>query len=246
MKFLSLNLHCFEEDNYQEKLNRIIEFVRENNIDVCLFQEACQKMDAFKIDEFIRVGNNANIIANELNYNIYYKPMKISFDKYEEGLAIVSKHEIKNPICHSISHFREFSNWQRRFYVMCNIKGLTIFNTHIGWSIEEESSINQIKNMLDVTNKHEEKFILAGDFNHQYGSPEIEYMKKHLFSLSDIAKLEPKDNPTFFGEKGHLSDDYDNMMIDYVFTNIREVPKHFEIVFKDNPVSDHYGIYFEI
>ena len=91
MKILSLNLHCFQEENRIEKLNKIADFIKENDIDVCLFQEVCQETDKVILEGKIKVGNSANHIRNKLGYEIYYHPVKIGFDIYDEGLAIIKR-----------------------------------------------------------------------------------------------------------------------------------------------------------
>jgi maltose 6'-phosphate phosphatase len=85
MKILSLNLHCFKEDNRIEKLNTIAKFIKENGVDVCLFQEAAQEISNEIIKDNIKVGNNANYIAQRVNYNIVFHPIKIGFVTLEEG-----------------------------------------------------------------------------------------------------------------------------------------------------------------
>ena len=75
MKLLSLNLHCFQEANRIEKLDKIARFIQENDIDICLFQEAVQEKAEVKIDNIIKVGNNAYYIAKELVYEIYFHPL---------------------------------------------------------------------------------------------------------------------------------------------------------------------------
>ena len=97
MKILSLNLHCFKEENRIAKLDRIIDFIKENDIDLCMFQEAAQDVNEGYINESIREGNNTYYISSKLNYNIYYHYIKHSFGHLEEGLAFVSKYPIKNP-----------------------------------------------------------------------------------------------------------------------------------------------------
>ena len=55
MKLLSLNLHCFQEANRIEKLDKIARFIQENAIDICLFQEAIQENAEVKIDNIINM-----------------------------------------------------------------------------------------------------------------------------------------------------------------------------------------------
>ena len=112
MKILSLNLHCFQEEDRIEKLNKITNFIKERDIDVCLFQEACQERDKVLLEGKIKVGNNANHIASKLGYYIYYHPVKVGFDIYDEGLAIISKTPITGQSYKTISYTTDYKNWQ--------------------------------------------------------------------------------------------------------------------------------------
>jgi endonuclease/exonuclease/phosphatase family metal-dependent hydrolase len=94
MKILSLNLHCLKEENKEQKWDKIIEFIKSNDIDVCLFQEVAQEMSEEIIIDNIKHTNNAYYIASRLNYNIVFHPIKIGFITLEEGLASISKHNI--------------------------------------------------------------------------------------------------------------------------------------------------------
>ena len=55
MKIFSLNLHCFQEEDRIEKLNKITNFIKERDIDVCLFQEACQERDKVLLEDLVRI-----------------------------------------------------------------------------------------------------------------------------------------------------------------------------------------------
>lgn len=247
MKILSLNLHCFKEDNRIKKLNKIIKFIKENDIDVCVFQEAAQKIASVKIKNNIKKGNNANYIAQKLNYNVYFHPIKIGFEILEEGLAFVSKYPILNPNYKTISKTTDFTTWHKRDYLSANINNTTFFNVHLGWDIAGENGMNQINKLLEETNKHQELLFLCGDFNYADDTKEINHIKEKYYSASDLFNLNSLQNPTF-----HFSLDNDlgfsNKMIDFIFTNKKINIKNFQIVFNEEKdyVSDHSGLYLEI
>lgn len=247
MKILSLNLHSFQEENRIEKLNIIADFIKENDIDVCLFQEACQEHDKVELEGKIKMGNNANYIRNKLGYNIYYHPVKIGFDVLDEGLAIISKLPILNQNSKIISYTTKYKSWQKRDLIWCKIGSYTFFNVHLGWTMEDEVGMNQVNKIISEIKRHEERYIMAGDFNYPDGSDEIKQLKKYMYSFADLAKVDPSKNPTFHFELDS-SVVGNNRMIDFIFTNTLCDVKKFEIVFNDpkNYVSDHNGILVEI
>ncbi len=246
MKILSLNLHCFKEENRLEKLDKIVEFIKNNDIEICAFQEAAQLKDEVKIDNIIRKGNNAYYIAKALNYYIYFHPIKYAFEVLEEGLAFVSKYPIQNPRFKIISKSKSFNNWYKRDLLSVNIKGTTYYNVHLGWDSCGETGWEQIKRMLVNTNRHEERIFICGDFNYSDDTDEIKYIKRHLYSVSDEAKMNSLLHPTFHFELDNNSKN-DNKMIDFIFTNLPLEVKCFKVVFNEikDYVSDHNGLYLE-
>ena len=247
MKVLSLNLHCFQEENRVEKLNRVADFIKENDIDVCLFQEVCQEHKNVVLENNIKMGNSANHIKNKLGYNIYYHPVKIGFEIYDEGLAIISKLPITNTNHKTISYTTNYNQWHKRDLIWCKVGQYTFFNVHVGWTHENEVGMNQINKIIEELNRHEERYFIAGDFNHPDGSDEIKHFKKYVYSLADLAKIEPQLNPTFHND---LDSNIfgSNQMIDFIFTNMICEVKDFKIVFnkESDYVSDHNGILVEI
>ena len=114
MKILSLNLHCFKEEDRINKLDKIVKFIQDNDIDVCMFQEASQEIESNLLCDDIKEGNNAYYIANKLGYNIYFHYIKHSFGYLEEGLAFVSKYPIENPNFKTISKTTNINDWFKR------------------------------------------------------------------------------------------------------------------------------------
>ena len=244
MKILSLNLHCFKEDNRINKLNKIIQFIKENDIDVCLFQEAAQEISKPIIYGNIKEGNNSYYISSKLNYNIIFHPIKMSFDILEEGLAIISKHPITNVYHKTISTTNSFETWHKRDYLKAVINNYTFYNVHLGWDIAGECGMTQIIRLLEDVNKENSTVLLCGDFNYADNSNEINYIKEKYYSLSDIYGLNSFDNPTFHFQLDNTTQKY-NQMIDFIFSNQKIFLKEFKIVFnnQDDYVSDHSGLF---
>lgn len=247
MKILSLNLHCFKEENRIIKLDKISKFIKDEDIDICLFQETAQEMTEIIIKDNIKNGNNANYIANKLNYNIIFHPIKIGFITLEEGLSIISKHAITDVCYKTISNTQDFKSWHKRDYLKASINGYIFYNVHLGWDIAGEVGMNQINRLLEDTNKETNLLFLCGDFNYADNSNEINHIKQNYYSVSDLVNLNSLDNPTF-----HFSLDNktqkENQMIDFIFTNKKIDIKEFKIVFntEDDYVSDHSALYLEI
>ena len=244
MKVLSLNLHCFKEENRIEKLNKIVQFILDNEVDVCIFQEVAQLNSEEMISRNIKKGNNAYYIAEKIKYNIAFHPVKRGFDVLDEGLAFVSKYPILHPQSKIISYEDDYSKWYKRDCFYVNINGVSFYNVHIGWDCCGEKGINQIKNLLNFI-QNEGLFFVAGDFNYPDGSSEINYVKKSLYSLSELVNIDSAKHPTFHYQLDNINYDFENRMIDFVFSNEKIQLKDFKIVFNSDYVSDHNGLFFE-
>ena len=246
MRILSLNLHCFKEDNRIEKLDNIAKFIIDKDIDVCLFQEAAQEQSEDIVIDNIKYGNNANHIAKKTNYNIVFHPIKIGFITLEEGLAIISKHPITDIIYKTISNTNDFSTWHKRDFLKATINGYSFYNVHIGWDIAGEVGIKQIERLLNHSKNDTNHVFLCGDFNYADDSNEINYIKTHYYSISDLANVDSINNPTFHFSLDNPTQKY-NQMIDFIFSSQKLNINEFKIVFNEkyNYVSDHNGLYLD-
>lgn len=246
MKILSLNLHCFKEENRIKKLNKIINFIKENDVDICVFQEAAQRRLQPAIKDNIKKGNNAYYIATNLCYNIYFHPIKIGFAVLDEGLAFVSKYPILEPFHKTISKTTNYKAWHKRDYLSVKINDITFYNVHIGWDSAGEVGIDQINILLEDTNKHNDLIFICGDFNYSDNTKQIKYIKEKYYSTADLAEIDSFKNPTFRHNLDN-NDVTENKMIDFIFTNKKINIKSFKIVFntEHDYVSDHNGILLE-
>jgi endonuclease/exonuclease/phosphatase family metal-dependent hydrolase len=104
----------------------------------------------------------------------------------------------------------------------------------------------QIDRLLKHTTTNMNYVFLCGDFNYADDSNEINHIKNHYYSVSDLANLNSIDNPTFHFSLDNTTQKY-NQMIDFIFTNEKININEFKIVFSDevNYVSDHSGLYLD-
>ena len=102
MKLLTLNCHSWQEENQVEKIKYLAEVIKEKQYDVIALQEVSQSIDAKLVNSIIKEDNFAKLLIDELNkldeykYNFIWDYSHIGYDIYEEGLAILTKHEIED------------------------------------------------------------------------------------------------------------------------------------------------------
>ena len=249
MKVLSLNLHCFAEKNIVENQHTISNFILRNDIDIIFFQEVAQSEQDELVTEHIRMDNYALIVQQILEdskktYYLHYMFGNLAFGSYQEGLAILSKYKYVDTAHKFISKKVDYYDWHTRVIVNARIVynnvDINLYSAHLGWSEGEEVFEEQIDRL--ITN-HSELTIYAGDFNVYAGSKEYDYIiNKGLIDCSYFGDKKYFQHPTHIKDLDVQSGEN---RIDYVFTNrpVKVIDR--KIVFKDNLVSDHYGVYIE-
>ena len=98
---------------------------------------------------------------------------------------------------------------------------------------------------------HQNKFILAGDFNCMYNSIQYKYiLSKGLTSIIEKVNIDPYLNSTFHFKLDFPSNEtIKNSHIDYFFTNDKNIKVNdYNIYFNedDNLVSDHHLVMVDI
>ena len=250
LSLITINLHCLEEENIEEKQNIIVNEIIERNADVIFLQEVAQYANRDVIFGDIKKSNYGYELHQKLNekgyfYEYMFTPIKFSFNKYDEGLGILSKYPMGNVSFKYISKSKDYNDWKSRKYLKATIKPfegyIDLFTTHLGWDSEKESYLKQCKKMVkDITNPHT---IIGGDFNIPVDS---EYYHKTVqLGLIDLygKNEERKYDPTF---EDQLDVHQQSSRIDYIFGTQNYPVVEQEIIFKDPMVSDHYGIYMKI
>ena len=85
-----LNLHCYQEENQDEKLSLIAKVINEREADIVCLQEVAEHWNNGAGDW---ASNSAKIINDRLrkHYHLYTDWSHLGFDKYREGIAILSR-----------------------------------------------------------------------------------------------------------------------------------------------------------
>ena len=256
MKLLTLNLHLWHEEDQINKLKKIANFIKENDVDVCFFQEVAQLESNEIIIDNIKKDNNAYLIKTYLDkeYYLYFEYKKNGYEVYNEGLAILSKYPLINKDWFYISKVKDSKDWHTRIIVKASIKYnneiIDLYSTHMGWDEGIERYFDQVDEYVKNIN-FQNKFILAGDFNCMYNSIQYKYiLSKDLTSIIEKVNINPYLNPTFhFKLDFPINETIKNSHIDYFFTNDKNIKVNdYNIYFNkdDNLVSDHHLVMVDI
>jgi maltose 6'-phosphate phosphatase len=257
LKILILNLHCYQEDNQDYKFSQIARAIDELNIDVVCLQEVAELWNDGAGDW---ESNSARIINDRLArpYHIHTDWSHLGFDKYREGVAILSKYPLTRQDARYVSGSHDVYDIHSRKVVMAQIRvpyigSVNVFSAHLSWW--ENGFSEQFKRLCEWADAkqsaHVKATLLCGDFNiaagsagyhlvvdaHQYEDQYLAANSRGLFE-----KIFRVNDPHW---QDYLSDDY---RIDYIFLNkasgLRVTSARVLFTEQDyGRVSDHCGYF---
>ena len=257
LKVMILNLHCYQEDDQDNKFSQIAKAINELDVDVVCFQEVAELWNDGQGDWN---SNSAKIINERLNqpYHLYTDWSHLGFDKYREGVAILSRFPIVKQASTYVSNSHSAYSIHSRKVVMAQVEvpymGLiNFFSAHLSWL--EDGFAEQFKKLSRwaADNKTDEvsATFLCGDFNVAAGSEGYKLVVKaneyddQFLAIKSHGLFEKifKVNDPYW--RNYLADDY---RIDYIFMNkasdLRIVSGR--VLFTDDDygrVSDHCGYF---
>ncbi|MDP2902533.1 MAG: carbohydrate-binding protein, partial [Methylovulum sp.] len=228
LKVMILNLHCYQEDNQDYKLSQIAKAINELNADIVCFQEVAEYWNNGQGDWD---SNSAKIINDRLDapYHIYTDWSHLGFDKYREGVAILSRYPLLKQESGYVSNSDDPFSIHSRKVVMTQVHvpyfGLiNVFSAHLSWW--EDGFQEQFKRLHEWANAkhnwHVKATMLCGDFNVTAGSggyylvvDRHEYDDQYLAANAvGLPEQNSRLNDPYW--QRHLADDY---RIDYIFLN---------------------------
>ena len=256
LKILTLNLHCYQEDDQDAKFSQIARAIDDLDIDVVCLQEVAENWHDGQGDWN---SNAAKIIRDRLRqpYHLYTDWSHLGFDRYREGIAVLSKHDfIMNDAGYvSSSHDVYSINARKVVMVQVNVPymgAMNVFSAHLSWL--SGGFLEQFERLRAWANHqhggHLSATFLCGDFNIKAGSEGYqaivrtqEYEDQFLAaaSRSVFDKVFRQPSPNFdrlLGKDGR---------IDYVFMQRHSALQAVAAkeLFKDGDrygrVSDHTG-----
>lgn len=277
MKVLTLNTHSWMEEDPELKLAQIADFIAEEDFHLIALQEINQTMEAKEVmdNSFIKAsGESIPVAIKEDNFAYllvqllkesgqrYYwswTANHIGYDKYDEGVAILSKTPF-TPESFLVSKISDYANhYTRRVLkgsLMLEDQEWIVFSCHYSWWLDP-SGDNLFKHEWDETLTHiaadsNQVHLLMGDFNNEAALKDegYDYIKITSPQLQDAyVKAEEKIGDTTVlsdidGWEGHT----DEKRIDYIFTDYPRDIKSYRVVFdgkKEPIVSDHFGVAVE-
>lgn len=226
LKVLILNLHCYQEENQDEKFSQIARAIDELAVDVVCLQEVAEPWNDGMGDFEL---NSARIINERLAspYHLCTDWSHLGFDQYREGVAILSRHPIAKHESRYVSSSDDPYNIHARKVVMAQIAvpcigTVNFFSSHISWW--DDGFAEQFENLRAwAGSKHAGQVkatMLCGDFNIKAGSRGYELVvDSHEYEDQFLAANSPAVFERIFKDRRphwqrYLIDDH---RIDYIF-----------------------------
>lgn len=255
LKVLTLNLHCYQEENQDYKLSQIARAINELEVDLICLQEVAENWNGGAGDWS---SNTARIIGERLNYpyHLFVDWTHLGFERYRESVAILSRFPLRHQEGRYVSASQDVHSIHARKAVLVqvdvpNFGPINVFSTHLSWW--ENGFRQQFDTLAGWANSihagNTAATIICGDFNSKAGSEGY----AHVVQTTDYEDqyLKQTDRKTFdrvFRKRGAgwanaLAGDH---RIDYVWVkrDSRIQPIAARRLFLDTDygrVSDHEG-----
>ena len=257
MKLLTLNCHSWQEENQVEKIKYLAEVIKEKQYDVIALQEVSQSIDAKLVNSIIKEDNFAKLLIDELNkldeykYNFIWDYSHIGYDIYEEGLAILTKHEIEDFKSFYISKSDDKTNYRSRNIINIKVKIngelIDFYSCHAGWWNDEVEPFKyQAERLLENISDENLSFIM-GDFNNNalVRNEGYDYLISNgLIDTYCIAK-EKDTGVTVKGAIAGWKNQSEDKRLDLILSNKDITVTKSIVIFNainKNRISDHYGV----
>lgn len=260
LRVLTLNLHCWQEVDAEDKLHRVAASIAELQPEIVLLQEVAQHVDAPIIGtrdgETIRADNAAVLIAETLmreyeeHYDWRWFFAHVGFDVWEEGVAMLSRLPIAE--CEGWYVSDTHHAWNARRLLVGEVRveprlPITIGNGHFSWWTDpDEPFARQFDRADAILRRRMQDGLFVGDFNVRDDEPGYAYMMASgAWTDAHAAALAPlPPSGTFPGDIAGW-EGADAGRIDYVLSRgPRLTPITARVLF-DTPetrVSDHFGL----
>ena len=273
MKLLTLNTHSLVEDNYSTKLDAFVSAIAEQRPDIIALQEVNQTIAETQVDVIsegyvpcvenivIRKDNHVYKAAELLEsagikYYWTWLPLKKGYNKYDEGIALMSRSRIIETDVVRISETDDYNNWKTRKIIGIRTEAAPdewFFSVHYGWWDDlDEPFQNQWQKTVEYMKKYSRVWLM-GDFN----SPaEVRNEGYDIINGSgwydSYTRAKTRDNGITVGKvidgwRDKVSGT-DGMRIDQIWCSQKAEIASSEVIFNgaNKPVvSDHYGVVAE-
>ncbi|TWT27070.1 endonuclease/exonuclease/phosphatase family protein [Planomicrobium sp. CPCC 101110] len=261
MKLLTLNCHAWLEDNQLEKIAHLAQAIKEKSYDVIALQEVNQSIKEQRITKTLTQDNYAIVLLQQLeklgiaDYSLVWDFSHFTSGKYEEGLAVLTKHPIIEEHSFFVSKGIDPGVWKTRKIVGAKIEyngsPISFYSCHTGWWHDVEEPFRQQADFLFQQVNKKEPFFLLGDFNNNaFSTGEgYDYLMAHgLYDTYTLARNKDE-GITVKGKITGWNNNKEDLRIDLILMSEPLPVISSKVIFNNanKPVvSDHFGVEVEV
>lgn len=176
LRVLTLNLHCYQEQEQDYKFRQIAQAIQDFHIDLVCLQEVAENWNDGNGDW---ASNAARVINSYMPfpYHLHADFSHLGFDRFREGVAILSRHEFSTTDSAYVSDSQDVYDIHARRVVMAQVHvpyfgPVNLFSAHLSWP--EDGFYTQFDRMRQWADERHDKSVtatlLCGDFNIKAGS----------------------------------------------------------------------------
>lgn len=261
MKLLTLNTHSWLEDQQLIKIQQLATKIQEEHYQIVAFQEVNQLQLSGSPSASIQRDNLALILVNllkekGLNYHYRWIPTHQSYQKFDEGLAILSLFPIVETVDILISPLSlTYHDYQRRralgIKIQLNQQAIWFYSVHFSWWQSDPKIGFQYEwatfNQHLQESQSDSLIFLLGDFNNPANVTNQGYdlICSHdwhdSFTLAKNTYGEATIEKSIAGWEGNNQ----SIRIDYIFCSTPLSVQASTICFNNHNgpiISDHFGL----
>ena len=261
MKLLTINTHSLIEKDSDKKAQILADAIIKELPDIVAMQEVNQTAEEKIIDsplfftnDVIRSDNYALRIMNILKdrgieYFASWMAIKNGYEKFDEGMAILSRSKIEDVKELLVSAKNDYTDWKTRKILGISTREEWFFSVHMGWWNDEDSFKAQWNRLSPKLPKG--KVWLMGDFNNSADALGEGYDLVIRSGWHDTYTIAQKKDSGYTVESeidGWKKSGITKVRIDYIFCNYKPKVYSSKVIFngKNRPrISDHYGVIIE-
>ncbi|MDT1940189.1 endonuclease/exonuclease/phosphatase family protein [Carnobacterium divergens] len=268
MKMLTLNTHSWLEERALEKLELLVETLIQKKYDIIALQEVNQSINALPLEKksrfhqvdnqkTLRQDNFAAVLQEQLakkglQYDWTWVANHIGYDRFDEGVALLSLTPIEDTTSFTISNETDYTNYQTRKVIgiktTLNNQTAWFYSVHFGWWNDNENPFKeQWATLLTAMPEPNTRTFLMGDFNSPATVKNEGYdliLRENWLDTFQQAK-EKDSGITVPAAIDGWKSATDALRIDYIFTNQPLEISSSLVIFNgiNQPVvSDHFGV----
>ena len=261
LKLLTLNTHSLIEPEADAKRQAFVDVVKEIRPSIIALQEVNQSpRPQALVGEGISQDNYGVLVAESLGYHMAWLPIKLSYGRYEEGVAILSHSPILETRVCCVSPQDNPRDWKTRKILGVRTQNhphVWFYSVHYGWWQDPDAPFAEQWRKTLAHLKGCDSVILAGDFNNPAevkGEGYDMVRRSGFYDAYTLAEARqgsytvPTHERIIDGWHGYDSPK-EGMRIDQVWMSRPWEVSYYGVMFdgRETPVvSDHFGVLTEI